>query len=162
MLSTYDENKHLIERYPFLMPRNRFTDETPVEFDYRYTELDSMPCGWRKAFGEQMCEEIREELLRINCIDSYRIIDIKEKYGVLRWYGTLVRRDPRHDTKTLHSIIQKYEALSARTCIKCGEPATKVSVGWISPYCDVCAEKIDGYEQFMLIDEWFAECEEEL
>ena len=35
------------------MPRNRWTGEVPEDYDYSYTELDSMPDGWRKAFGEQ-------------------------------------------------------------------------------------------------------------
>ena len=25
-----------------------------------------------------------------------------------------------------------------KTCIVCGKPATKMSTGWISPYCDDC------------------------
>ena len=81
-----EENKRLIERFPFLMPHNRWTDEEPEDFDYSYTELDAMPDGWRKAFGEQMCEEIREELVRVDYLQKYRITQIKEKYETLRWY----------------------------------------------------------------------------
>ena len=54
------ENKELIKRYPFLLPRNRWTGEVAEDYDYHYTELDGMPDGWRIAFGKQMCEEIRE------------------------------------------------------------------------------------------------------
>lgn len=140
------KNKVLIERFPFLMPRNRWTDKIPEDFDYSYTELDAMPDGWRKAFGEQMCEEIRAELVRVNYLDKYRITQIKEKYGSLRWY------DLGCTERILHEIIPKYESLSVRTCIQCGKPATKISTGWISPYCDVCAEKIRRYEQFVPID----------
>ena len=57
---TKEENKALIERFPFLMPHNRFTDKIPEDFDYHYTELDAMPDGWRIAFGEQMCQEIAQ------------------------------------------------------------------------------------------------------
>ena len=73
------ENKRLVEEYPFLIPRNRFTDEIPDDYDYTYTELDDMPDGWRKAFGEQMCAEIKEALGPD--IYDYRVIQIKEKYG---------------------------------------------------------------------------------
>ena len=62
-------NRELIERYPFLMPRNCWTGKIPEEFNYSYTELDAMPDGWRKAFGERMCEEIREALVEDNCLD---------------------------------------------------------------------------------------------
>ena len=47
-------NKELIERYPFLMPRNRWTGNIPEDFNYSYTELDALEDGWRKAFGERM------------------------------------------------------------------------------------------------------------
>ena len=55
-------NKQLVEKYPFLLPRNRWTGNVPADYDYSYTELDAMPDGWRKAFGEQMGQEIAEEL----------------------------------------------------------------------------------------------------
>lgn len=150
-----EKNKELIERFPFLMPHNRWTDETPEDFDYSYTELDAMPDGWRKAFGEQMCEEIREELVRVDYLDKYRIAQIKEKYGFLRWY------DFGGTEKMNREIIPKYARLSERTCIVCGEPATKISTGWISPYCDLCAEKDKGFERFVPIKEWFAESEDD-
>lgn len=57
-------NRRLTEKYPFLIPRNRWTDVISKDYDYTYTELDAMPDGWRWAFGEQMCEEIRNALLK--------------------------------------------------------------------------------------------------
>lgn len=54
MQSNKESNQELIERFPFLIPRNRWTGKVPEDYDYSYTELDSMPDGWRKAFGEQM------------------------------------------------------------------------------------------------------------
>ena len=151
-----EKNKELIERFPFLMPHNRWTDETPEDFDYSYTELDAMPDGWRKAFGEQMCEEIREELVRVDYLDKYRITQIKEKYGTLRWY------DFGCTERILREIIPKYVHLSARTCIRCGNSATKVSTGWVSPYCDTCADDIGQYKRFVSIEEWLDEREDDV
>lgn len=148
MQSNKESNQKLIERFPFLMPRNRWTGEVPEDYDYSYTELDSMPDGWRKAFGEQMCEDIREELVHAEYLDQYRTSQIKEKYGTLCWY------DFGCTERMLRDIIPKYEHLSARTCIRCGNPATKVSTGWISPYCDTCAGKISHAERFISIGEW--------
>ena len=150
MPSKEEINKQLIEKYPFLMPHNRWTDKVPENFDYSYTELDAMPDGWRIAFGEQMCEEIKEELIKANYLDKYRITDIKEKFGVLRWY------DFGHTEKISKEIIPKYAKLSALTCIHCGKPATVVSTGWISPYCDDCAEPIKRYEKLKPIAEWYS------
>ena len=98
-----------------------------------YTELDAMDSGWRKAFGIQMCKEIKQELKKHKFLYKYRIIQIKEKFGYLHWYdgGTL------KDSK-IYDIIRKYEQISAKTCVVCGKPATKMSTGWISPYCDDC------------------------
>lgn len=150
------KNKELIERFPFLMPHNRWTDEVPEDFDYSYTELDAMPDGWQKAFGEQMCEEIREELVRVDYLQKYRITQIKEKYGTLRWY------DFGCTERMLREIIPKYEHLSARTCIRCGNSATKVSTGWISPYCNACADNIGQYKRFIPIEEWLDEREDDV
>ena len=140
-------NKKLCKRYPFLIPRNRWTDKVGwkkqknkhiswwYSAPYSYTELDTMPEGWRAAFGEQLCEELREELIKANYLDKYRITQIKDKYGGLRWYDN-------GNTKKGYEIIHKYEELSYKICIDCGRPATKMSVGWINPYCDECAEKL--------------------
>jgi hypothetical protein len=99
-----------------------------------YTELDAMPYGWRKAFGIQMCKDIKNALINelgYKGLFNYRISQIKEKFGSLRWYDN-------GGTKNIHNIIDKYEDLSYKTCINCGKPATKISQGWISPYCDDC------------------------
>lgn len=85
-IATY--NKALIRKYPFLLPRNRFTDEIPKNYDYSYTELDDLPRGWRIAFGEDICKMIKKELVKYDALDSYKITQIKEKFGSLRWYDT--------------------------------------------------------------------------
>ena len=82
-MTTQDKNRKLIERFPFLLPHNRWTDEVPEDYDYSYTELDAMPHGWRIAFGEELCEEIREELVQADYLDKYRIAEIKEKLRLL-------------------------------------------------------------------------------
>lgn len=140
-------NKQLCKKYPFLLPRNRWTGLVHPDYDYSYTELDAMPDGWRKAFGEQICEEIKQELEENNLLDQYRISQIKEKYGRLCWY------DFGCTEKMLHEIIPKYEELSKHTCICCGKPATKMTLGWISPYCDDCCPMS---EYATSIDEYFS------
>lgn len=192
------KNKELIKKYPWLMPRNRFSDEVDEDYDYSYTELDAMPDGWRKAFGEQMCEEIQRELEKFDFVDKFRVVQIKEKFGFLRIYtgGTPIGKlsevdevvvvkdwkdQPRGDFKEnywhykgtnedgefvfehqkilekcrLNEIISKYEGISERICIKCGKPATRISLGWISPWCDDCGDS--SFVNFVPIDEFFKE-----
>lgn len=98
-----------------------------------YTELDAMDAGWRKAFGIQMCKEIKAELKKHKFLYKYRIVQIKEKFGYLHWYDGGSPKDSK-----IYDIIRKYEQISAKTCVVCGKPATKMSTGWISPYCDDC------------------------
>lgn len=153
------ENKRLCKRYPFLIPRNSWADQITWKYPkskwhnyyekYAYTELDAMPEGWRRAFGKQMCEEIREVLIKGKYLYDYRVVEVKEKFGGLRWYDNGA---PSSIYKELQDIICKYEMLSYRTCIRCGCPATKISRGWVSPFCDKCAAKISNRVEFKEID----------
>ena len=98
-----------------------------------HTELDAMDKGWKKTFGIQMCKEIRAALLKYGwkVLFKYRIVQIKEKWGELCWYDSYTPRE-------VSDVVRKYEDISRHTCIDCGAPATKMSTGWICPYCDNC------------------------
>lgn len=146
---TIEENKKLIEKYPFLLPRNRWTDEVSEDYDYSYTEMDAMPGGWRIAFGDAMLEELAAALG--DYAKEYRITQIKEKYGGLRWYDNGAPTHCGH-----YGVINKYESMSYHICIECGAAATKVSTGWISPYCDTCATKLENWENFKPIDKFYS------
>lgn len=129
-------NKKLIENYPFLLIRNRWTGEV-IDNPYSFTELDFMPSGWRKAFGIKLCEELRQELVKHDCYD-YRILQIKEKYGELRWYDN-------YSVGKSSKIINKYIELSKKTCICCGsQKGVEMTdfCGYISPYCTGCKKAI--------------------
>ena len=161
-------NRELCEKYPFLVPHNRFSGKSILdcrgkdgeegywpgnpedhpEYDYEYTELDDMPDGWRIAFGEQMCQDIMDALEDSNTVKSYGIDQIKEKFGFLCWYdhgGTKKIRD---------EIVPKYEDMSIRTCISCGQPAEYVSGGWISPWCTDCAKHVSFGKRFIPLEVW--------
>lgn len=129
-----EENKRLIEEYPFLLPRNRFTDQVSSDYDYSYTELDQLPIGWRKLFGEAICKDIKKALLEQgeDALYEYRILQIKEKYGSLRWYDS-------NTSEKIQEIIYKYEHISKYTCINCGRfQVPMLDDGWISPWCFDC------------------------
>ena len=161
-----DRNMALCEKYPFLIPRNcwsgmRITEaqnggfwpgdpEAVPDYDYEYTELDQMPDGWREAFGLDLCEELKQELLSAGgqkALDDYMIVQIKEKWGYLHWY------DNGCTERWFSEILPKYEALSERTCVHCGKPAKYISNGWISPWCEDCAKDIR--DRMVPIEEWF-------
>lgn len=61
MQSNKESNQKLIERFPFLIPRNRWTGKVPEDYDYSYTELDSMPDGWRKDHAIKLLKRWKAE-----------------------------------------------------------------------------------------------------
>ena len=135
------KNKKLCERYFFLIPTNRWTGKVVDDYDYSYTELDAMPEGWRIAFGEKICEEILQELNKIE--------DEQVRFSYRRYCNW--------DTDEISKIIRKYEKLSERTCVKCGAPVTKISLGWISPWCDECAKEVIKCDNLINIEDYFNE-----
>lgn len=141
------KNKKLLKEYPFLAPINWYTcSQLPKNHPYYYscTALDDMPKGWKKAFGVQLAEDIKKELKKKN-IKNYCVMQVKEKYGSLRWYDNY-RLD----------CMDRYEKLSERTCVVCGKPATRMSTGWICPYCDNCSDKYI-INEYVPIEKWFSE-----
>ena len=113
----------MVKKYPFLK----------CDDDYQWTFLDDMKPGWRIAFGIQMCDEIRDELVKHGYLYKYKLVQVKEKYAELRWrdYGF-----PKESH--INKIIKKYENLSLKTCCICGKPAKYMSLDWICPYCEKC------------------------
>lgn len=140
------ENKELCMKFPFLKVADWYTDKVPENYDYTHTWLDDLEDGWYTAFGIQLCTELAAALEKEGKLESYRIDQIKEKFGELRWYD-------HGGTCETDEIIQKYRELSKRTCKNCGAPATKISTGWISPWCDKCAKRVN--DRLVSIEEFY-------
>lgn len=131
-------NKSLIKKYPWLYPHYEWSGEKVKDYDYTWTELDAMPNGWREAFGELLCEEIQEELEKYNFVNEYSIVQIKSKFGGLRWYDNGYPSGSR-----LHEIIENYSACSEYICIYCGELDVPCTEAWIVPVCKNCIKKMN-------------------
>ena len=143
------KNYELCMKYPILVPRNAWTGKEVEDYDYEYTMLDPIEDGWRIAFGEEWAREIQNAINKIpdEDRDKVYITQLKEKYGELRQYFS-------YYTDDLCKIIKKYEDLSRITCIKCGKPATKISINWICPYCNDCIHRFNNIE-FIDINEYY-------
>ena len=127
-------NKELIEKYPWLQIRNVWSGELVEPEDYEFTWLDDLPNGWRKAFGLQMVEELDKILREANYQNEYRIAQIKEKYGSLRWYDNGV---PTNIINEYDKWLAKYEELSKHICLICGKPGKiDYTQYWLMPLCD--------------------------
>ena len=137
-------NEELGRKYPFLILKTDYWTDRELsedEIDYEHTWFDDIPTGWAKAFGVQMCDELLEILKKGNCVDDYRIIQIKEKFGALRWYDNGILPSISDE---YNAWLRKYEDLSEMTCIVCGEPATHTTRGWIMPVCQKCYNNIEN------------------
>lgn len=96
-----------------------------------FNELDALDEGWRRKFGLRLCDDVKAQLKKDNMLYSFRITQIKEKFGGLRFYFASGSRE-------MYDLINKYEGESYKTCITCGRPAKYMTTGWICPYCENC------------------------
>lgn len=136
-----DHKRWLLMEYPWLaMKRSEAINYLDIEDDDVFTFIDCAPRGWAKLC-EDLCAELKPLLERVGYVNEYKLCQVKEKFGGLRWYhsGIPVAIGDEHS-----ALIRKYEALSCKTCCVCGAPATKISRGWICPFCDKCAEEFNG------------------
>lgn len=135
-IGSNDHKKWLMMEYPWLrMEEDEAINYMDIDEDEIYTYIDCAPRGWAKLC-EDLCAELKILFDRVDYKD-YSLCQVKEKFGGLRWYDNGV---PTEIYKEYNDIIRKYEDLSYKTCCICGAPATKMSTGWISPFCDKCAE----------------------
>lgn len=124
---------------PFLQTRNRRTDKVDPNDTFDFIELDRIPSGWWDI-GVRMFREIKQYLLEHGgqkALNEFRIEQLKEKFGSIRCYFY-------PDDDGIQDIIDRYEEESAETCCECGKPATRISKGWICPYCDNCGRLSDS------------------
>lgn len=141
------QNRKLVKKYYWLKPLSVWTGKPLDDYNYTYTELDCMPDGWRKTFGEMMIDEINESLKKHNQ-KNFMIHQIKEKYGELRFYTNGCYEDTQE-------IINKYSVISRNVCLGCGKlDIPMIDDGWMSPVCYSCFYK--GYrrrEKYLKIKE---------
>ncbi len=85
--------------------------------------------GW---YG--ILEWLNEELAKLD--PNYKISQIKEKFGTLRFYA-----DPTADctdTDKFYALIDEAENKSEKTCESCGKPGKLGGKGWVSVACEEC------------------------
>ena len=125
--------KELIEKYPFLLPRNVLTDKLDEDYDYSYCWFkDDIPQGWWKFFGLAYLDDLREVLEKYDFLDKFRFLQVKEKFGGLRAYNGGAPEE-------WFSHEYAWEYISEHTCVKCGKfPVRMRDDGWVCPWCDDC------------------------
>ena len=137
-------NYFLVKEYPFLRPSLGYGCDMhyhPKGYKYCYEEtwLDCMPPGWRKAFGMQLCKEIKEVLDKYG-IRDYAVHQVKEKFGVLCWYD-------EWGNDEIRKITTRYMNESSKICQKCGKPAEYVTTDWVGYYCAECSKNFKNKQK---------------
>lgn len=141
-------NEELIEKYPFIkVDEAKWWNPVRKAYDIGFTWLDDLEPGWYKAFGIELCEDLKKSIAEDGCEDTFEFLQIKEKFASLRLYAAGYGDATKE-------VLAKYEELSKYICGHCGEPATKITMGWYYPVCDECYER-DVKGGFEDIWEWY-------
>jgi hypothetical protein len=94
--------------------------------------------GWGVIL-EELSDKLEELILKEPEYrrNFYRAIQVKEKYGSLRFYMY-------SSTDEMEELIREAEKKSEVTCEVCGVPAKIKKIGWMYKcICDSCEEKKD-------------------
>lgn len=104
--------------------------------------LERIPDGWGRWIGcgpgwYPILARLEERLRQLD--PDYRVHQIKEKFGGLRFYWA-------GDYDAGDAAVDEAEAEAARTCELCGNPGhLRTRGGWLRTVCDDCAGS-KGYE----------------
>ncbi|MDP3792932.1 MAG: hypothetical protein Q8Q89_04375 [bacterium] len=85
--------------------------------------------GW---FGliKELCEK-----LRVLNLKDFRVLQVKEKFGGLRFYVNCVELEKAEEA---YRLIDEAESKSLTVCEECGKPGKPNKIGWIKTLCDNC------------------------
>ena len=102
-------------------------------FDSRFpTSLDIGP-GWIPIIAE-----LNNQISYID--SSYKVVQIKEKFGTLRYYIDFsLDKKNTIPFDIIHILISHAEVKSSSTCEQCGETAKLIVRPWYKTLCDTCA-----------------------
>ena len=146
-MKTIEENKKIIDEYPFLRSMWWDRDTQSYKWNYKTTVLDDVPKGWEDLIL-CMAEDIKPLLEESGQLNDFFTEQVKEKFGGLRFYHNC--KCP----KEVNEIIHDYAILSENICIGCGKPdALIIPIGWTLPWCRDC------YEDKELWDKLYKESE---
>lgn len=115
-------NKELEDRFKWLYEG----EDAPEE-----KEPDDATWGWNNILWDLM-----EEIERIDEKRATVILQIKEKFGGLRFYVKFREEIDKVDRRIINACISSAESRSFQTCEVCGKYGTRRSGGWIKTLCN--------------------------
>ena len=88
--------------------------------------------GWSDLLLD-LCIKI-EAILDRNPDNEMFSVQVKEKYGTLRFYMSI-------ETDEISDLIEEAEALSSQTCERCGSPGELRGSKWMEVRCNQCYQE---------------------
>ena len=119
-------------------------------FEKKVRDLDFLYDGWVNSFVPQLKDELFE--LLGSYVEQFVVLQIKEKFGKLVIYFNFdlngldneYVEDIEELCEEIENLLNKYEEISSKTCIVCGESGIMRGDYWITPWCDKCYENRYG------------------
>lgn len=119
-----------------------------------YPEPYGMECndGWK-----DIIERTHEKLKYVD--PDYKISQIKEKFGGLRYYYSTLFEYESIERKIMDDIVTVAELEASHTCELCGanghsdEVEVRVNNYWYFCYCKPCADKRTGGKEYSMLVE---------
>lgn len=128
-----NENK-LFKKHPKLFPNGRKVNprESCMCFGFECGN------GWFDLI-DNLSTEI-EKICEKNNVEPPQIVQVKEKFGGLRYYSGGINRKV---SKEVFDLIIKAEELSFKICERCGSVnnVTQNSKGWRKSLCEKCRQQ---------------------
>lgn len=111
-----------------------YIEKLDEKFQYLFEEIDDR---WPiKMFGAEvqdgwknLLDGLFVKLITLDPMRTVRVLQIKEKFGGLRFYV-------HGANKQVHDLISEYESESYKICEECGEPgALRIDGYWYKTRC---------------------------
>jgi hypothetical protein len=120
-----ENTKKLFYRFDFFHPETPI-DQSLMGFGFEHAD------GWFDLIW-QLCLDIEDALhnLEPDAQMDFRVLQVKEKYGTLRFYANW-------GTDKIFDLIEDAEEKSARICEICGKEGRINSEGWVTVRCSDC------------------------
>jgi hypothetical protein len=96
-----------------------------------WADPEAVGKGWWPIIAK-----LEEQLLELDT--DYEVLQIKEKFGGLRYYFASSGGLPDEKFAAMTALVQQAENESYRTCEECGQPGEAKGPGWIRTLCDQC------------------------
>lgn len=113
-----EHEKYLSDHFPFLRPSGG------LQKSLMYFGCENGD-GWFELI-KQLCIDLVPVVH-----DDFRVVQVKEKYGSLRFY-------PNSATDAAWKLIEEAENRSYTICEECGKPGRRNKLGWIKTLCKPC------------------------